>query len=424
MSPTQATELENTVTAGEFAHTNEVVVYSKPAKEKRKAGNKGKGKQVKRLKDDHEDHSIAPSYYFKDGLRFVAPYSYTFQVYCKRRWLGDTVFDVLSREFRDRRPEYYHNAIETGLITINRMKVLPTYVMNDSDLIEHVVHNIVEPPVTDTKIEIVYRDDNLLVLNKPGSIPIHPTGRYRHNSVVQILKWEFGFEALFPVNRIDRLTSGLCIMGLNKNCASHLSKEMSDRMIQKTYLARCKGDFPEDVIECNEPIATASHKAGINLVRADGKECKTTFKKISFNGRTSLVECVPKTGRTHQIRVHLQYLGFPIANDPLYCTDAWPNWGKGGIDASQEFDVVNKVMDKVYAHETPEEVQLNKERTPPVPEQLQIWLHSFAYSNETDGEGWNYKTTKPAWADDDFDDSIVEEKLWKYGGIWFDKPLL
>lgn len=78
--------------------------------------------------------------------------------------------------------------------------------------------------------------------------------------------------------------------------------EMANRTVEKTYVARVVGEFPEGEIVCCEPIETISHKLSINMVSPNGKECKTNFKKLSFNGRTSLVECRPETGRTHQIR--------------------------------------------------------------------------------------------------------------------------
>lgn len=82
---------------------------------------------------------------------------------------------------------------------------------------------------------------------------------------------------------------------------------------------------------CEEPILVVSYKVGVCRVDPKGKLCKTVFQRLSYNGKTSVVRCFPYTGRTHQIRVHLQFLGHPIVNDPIYNTDAWgPARGKGG----------------------------------------------------------------------------------------------
>ncbi len=115
----------------------------------------------------------------------------------------------------------------------------------------------------------------MIVINKPASIPVHPTGRYRHNTVVQIMQEEMGTPALFPVNRLDRLTSGLVMLALDAKKATEMMLELKARTVSKRYLCRVKGEFPEGEVECAEPIMTALHKVGINLVSPDGKG--TTF---------------------------------------------------------------------------------------------------------------------------------------------------
>lgn len=99
-----------------------------------------------------------------------------------------------------------------------------------------------------------------------------------------------------------------------------------------------------DII-CDEPILAVSPKLGLNRVRANGKHAKTIFKKLKYNAKNgySIVECRPFTGRTHQIRVHLQYLGYPISNDPIYCNrKVWgPNLGKGG--EGEDEDIITRL---------------------------------------------------------------------------------
>lgn len=382
------------------------------------------GPMIKRTKTDYEEP--IPAYYFRDSLRFVVPYKQVFQVYTKQRWLNRPILSVLSQEFKDKPESYYKDALITGLIRVNRKLVSPDYILQDSDLIEHTVAKRFEPPVTNQNIEIIHQSSDLLIISKPGSLPVHPTGRYKFNTAISILEHEFKIQNLHPVNRIDRLTSGLCIIALTKERAKELMHEMQSRVIHKKYIARVKGDFLDGQIECNEPIATASHKAGINLVsKTRGKPCSSIFRKLSFNGRTSLVECIPKTGRTHQLRVHLQFLGFPIANDPLYCNKAWGDkWGKGGISEEKEFEVINALSETIFAHENSENLEIYNERASPLPEQLQIWLHSYEYSSGDNESKWNYQSTLPEWANEDFDDSIVDKEFWKFGGLWFNRKNL
>eukprot|EP00842_Homolaphlyctis_polyrhiza_P000960 jgi/Hompol1/1865/HPOL_003760-RA len=137
----------------------------------------------------NEPNSSPPVYLIENGLRKVKPYPFVYQTYAKERWLGRTIFDVFQREFHDRPPEYYKRAIEAGTITVNGNSVGLDYIVRNSDLIENSIHRH-EPPVTDTDVQIVHRADSMLIINKPSSIPVHPTGRYRHNTVLHILQFE------------------------------------------------------------------------------------------------------------------------------------------------------------------------------------------------------------------------------------------
>ncbi|TBU55870.1 pseudouridine synthase [Dichomitus squalens] len=228
-------------------------------------------------------------------------------------------------------------ALESGVTTINGKVAKPDTIIKNGDRIENVSHRH-EPPVTSTPVRIVLHDNErqFIVIDKPGSIPVHAAGRYFRNSLVEILKNDFGFEKVYTVNRLDRLTSGLMILPLNSALANTLSKEFVNGEVRKEYVARCKGKFPEEEIVCEEPLLTVDRQMGLNIVHPEGKPAKTIFNRLHYdeNTDTSVLRCRPLTGRSHQIRVHLQYLGHPIANDPIY-SDAriWgESLGKGGID--------------------------------------------------------------------------------------------
>ncbi|KZT06240.1 pseudouridine synthase [Laetiporus sulphureus 93-53] len=271
------------------------------------------------------------------SLKKIPPYWYPHTTMAKGRWLGREILEVVSTEFRDRSMEYYRYALDSGVTTINGKVAKPGTIIQNGDRIENVVHRH-EPPVTSTPVRIVHHDQErqFIVLDKPGSIPVHATGRYFRNSLVEILKNDFGLEKVHTINRLDRLTSGLMIIPLSASLANTLSQEFATGLVRKQYVARCKGKFPTEEIICEEPLLTVDRQMGLNIVHPEGKPAKTTFKRLHYdvNTNTSVVHCRPFTGRSHQIRVHLQFLGYPIANDPVYSkTKIWgEKLGKGGLD--------------------------------------------------------------------------------------------
>lgn len=270
------------------------------------------------------------SYYIENGLRKVYPYYFTFTTFTKGRWVGEKILDVFAREFRAHPAEEYERCIIAGTLTVNYEKVPTDYRLKHNDLLANVVHRH-EVPVTSQPITIVHMDDDIVVVNKPASIPVHPCGRYRHNTVVFILAKEYNLKNLRTIHRLDRLTSGLLLFGRSPKKARQMEHQIRNRQVQKEYVCRVEGEFPEGTIECKEPIEVVSYKIGVCKVSPKGKECTTKFHKLGFNGKTSVVLCKPLTGRMHQIRVHLQYLGYPVVNDPLYNHEVFgPNKGRGG----------------------------------------------------------------------------------------------
>eukprot|EP00112_Aurelia_sp_Birch-Aquarium-sp1_P002989 Seg13338.1 transcript_id=Seg13338.1/GoldUCD/mRNA.D3Y31 product="RNA pseudouridylate synthase domain-containing protein 2" protein_id=Seg13338.1/GoldUCD/D3Y31 len=271
--------------------------------------------------------------YKKNGLRYVQPYNFTFTTHCKGRWMGRTILDVFKREFRMESAEYYESAIRTGKITVNDEIVEPDKILKSNQTIKTRIHRH-EPPVVDSPIEFVENNDEIVVINKPPSIPVHPCGRYRHNTIVFILGRDYELTNLHTIHRIDRLTSGILMFAKTVKRAQEMEKFVKERSVAKEYLCRVVGEFPKEPVVCDKPMMVVSHNVGVCQVKPEGKEAKTEFEFLSYNGKSSVVRCLPNTGRMHQIRVHLQYIGFPIVNDPIYNNpDVWgPHNGKGGCD--------------------------------------------------------------------------------------------
>ncbi|KAF8627646.1 hypothetical protein AX15_004340 [Amanita polypyramis BW_CC] len=271
------------------------------------------------------------------GLRKVPPYWYPYTTMAKMRWLGRGLLEVVSTEFRDRSMEYYRYALDSGVTTINGKIAKPDTIIRDGDRIENIVHRH-EPPVTSQPVKILHHDveRQFIVVDKPGSIPVHASGRYYKNSLIEILVNDFRYEKVYPVNRLDRLTSGLMIIPLSADCARLLTSDFQTGTVRKEYIARCKGKFPEGEVVCEEPLLTVDRQMGLNIVHPEGKPAKTIFNRLHYDAGTnsSVMRCRPLTGRSHQLRVHLQYLGYPIANDPVYSdVKIWgEKLGAGGVD--------------------------------------------------------------------------------------------
>ncbi|KFP79675.1 RNA pseudouridylate synthase domain-containing protein 2, partial [Apaloderma vittatum] len=210
-------------------------------------------------------------------------------------------------------------------------------VLQNNDFLRNTVHRH-EPPVTAQPIQILAEDDEVVVVDKPSSLPVHPCGRFRHNTVIFILGKEHDLKELHTIHRLDRMTSGVLMFAKTTEVSKRIDEQVRERQLEKEYVCRVVGEFPEHEVVCEEPILVVSYKVGVCRVDPKGKSCKTIFQRLSYNGKTSVVKCLPLTGRTHQIRVHLQYLGHPIVNDPIYNMEAWgPERGKGGkIDKTDE----------------------------------------------------------------------------------------
>ncbi|XP_022685653.1 RNA pseudouridylate synthase domain-containing protein 2-like isoform X1 [Varroa jacobsoni] len=291
-----------------------------------------------------EDRFDETDYYFENGLRKVYPYEFTYSTFTKGRWVGRPLLDVFRQEFRAQTLEYYNNAIASGRVRVNNESVGLDYRLKDGDLMINRTHRH-EVPVIGCKLKIIHEDDHMLVVDKPPSIPVHPCGRYRHNSIIFLLAKEFGVKKIHTIHRLDRLTSGILMFAKSLERSQFMSSQIRSLAVQKEYLCRVEGEFPVDEVEVSEPIEVFSNKIGVCGVGREGKACTTLFKRLSFNGKSSVVLAKPKQGRMHQIRVHLQYLGHPIVNDSLYNDVIFgKNKAKGGLSEKTKDELVADLL--------------------------------------------------------------------------------
>lgn len=186
-------------------------------------------------------------------------------------------------------------------------------------------------------LKVIFEDDNYIVVNKPKGMLVHPTKYEDKNTVIDFLRprikvQEFN-DALRPgiIQRLDRDTNGLMVIAKNKKTANELIKQIQDNTLVKKYYAIVHNDFNDDEIIIKAPIIRSSSNTTKMVVSDDpkAKDAITEVKVLEHYKTAALVECKLLTGRTHQIRVHMNYIHHPIYNDPLYGhNDGYENYGQ------------------------------------------------------------------------------------------------
>lgn len=205
---------------------------------------------------------------------------------------------------------------------------IPTYVhheVNINDVIsvdisfEEECENIVP---TKMDLDILYEDDGLLIVNKSPNVPVHPSLNHYEDSLSNGIKYYFDSQGLKrkirPINRLDKDTSGIVLFAKNEYIQECLIKQMKTNKFEKEYLALVDGIIAKDEQTIIAPIARKESSIIERCIRDDGDYAETDIELVNTYTNYSLVKCKLKTGRTHQIRVHTQYIGHPILGDTLY----------------------------------------------------------------------------------------------------------
>lgn len=212
-------------------------------------------------------------------------------------------------------------------VTVNNETAKANYKVKENDeiIIDRPEPQVIEAIAQDIPLDIVYEDDQVMVINKPQGMVVHPSMGHPDGTLVNALmnhsdKLSTINDVIRPgiVHRIDKDTSGLLMVAKNDTSHLFLAEQLKERKALRKYVALVHGVIPHEKGSINAPIGRSKENRQKQAIVKDGKPAITHFEVLERFGKFTLVECQLETGRTHQIRVHMDYIGFQIAGDPLY----------------------------------------------------------------------------------------------------------
>jgi 23S rRNA pseudouridine1911/1915/1917 synthase len=233
---------------------------------------------------------------------------------------------VLADAFTEFTRSQVHQWLQDQRITVNGKAARPSYKVHAGDTIK------IDPPAPtvldavpqDIPVDIVYEDDDVIVVNKPQGMVVHPAPGHPDGTLVNGLLYHTHLAAINDVirpgivHRIDRDTSGLLMVAKSQKAMVSLSAQLHAKTNRREYLAIVHGNIPEDKGTVDAPLARDPKDRKKIAVQAGGRHAVTHFTVEERFGNYTLVRCILETGRTHQIRVHMAYIGHPVAGDPVY----------------------------------------------------------------------------------------------------------
>jgi 23S rRNA pseudouridine1911/1915/1917 synthase len=255
--------------------------------------------------------------------------------------------------------------IKDGKVTVNNIVEKAHYSLKDGDIVNY--QEYTNKPLTLEKenipLDVVYEDDDIIVINKPAGLTVHPGNGHYSGTLLNALLYhedhlaeEAGTDRPGLVHRIDKDTSGLLVVAKNDFAFEGLAKQLVDHSMHREYYALVKGLIDEDEAKIDAPLGRdPKNPLKFAVVGSGGKEAVTFFKVLKRfpKNECTLVSCRLMTGRTHQIRVHMDYIGHPVIGDPLYGTGNRKIYSKGQLLHAYKLTFVHPRTNKEVSFEAP-----------------------------------------------------------------------
>lgn len=234
---------------------------------------------------------------------------------------------VLTEQLSDYTRSQIQQWLKEDAVLLNNQPMKANYKVKSGEVFQIVIPEPVSLDLLpeNLPLDIVYQDEDVAVVNKPQGMVVHPSAGHPDGTLVNALLYHLKDlssinEVIRPgiVHRIDKDTSGLLMIAKNDVAHEVLAKQLKDKTSLRKYIALVHGNIPHDKGTINAPIGRSKSDRKKQAVIEEGKSAVTHFTVLERFGEFTLVELQLETGRTHQIRVHMQYIGFPVAGDPVY----------------------------------------------------------------------------------------------------------
>ena len=260
---------------------------------------------------------------------------------------------------------HFNNLIKDGNVTVNEKVISPSYKIKSMD---EIVVNFVEEEFNPNEIkpykfdlDIIYEDDDVIVINKPKGLVVHPGDGHHDDTLVNALVYANkelsnvnGLERVGIVHRIDKDTSGLLLVCKNNYAHMFIAEQLQNHSMHREYYALVMGRIEEDNGKINAPIARdKTNRMKMCVDPINGRSAVTHFTVVQRFEKYTLIDCKLETGRTHQIRVHMEYIKHPVVGDPLYGKNNCGIYNNGQLLHAYKLTFVHPTTKKGMTFEAP-----------------------------------------------------------------------